>query len=487
MPFAKHPAYALLLAGAHRLGGVAAMVLLSVAGVVAAAALAGALVARFDPVLRRPAIWTVGLASPLFFDGFLVIGHTLGAALAAGAALCALVAIVDRRPVVALAVAPCVAGAVLLRSEAVLFAGALAVVALVARLRAPSRLPAILVAGAALASAVTARMAEAAWLESILGQGAGALELPNRLGTDDFLQGRLDSFFITWLLPDYKSSQPFSLLLLVMLMALAIAAIQARSAPANRMRVLAPAGIAAGAATGAFVAAPATVVPGLLLAFPAVVAGVLVARRSLFRDPGVVLAAGTSVVFALAVLATQYNSGGTGEWGGRYFALAIPVFVPVLLLALHRQGRRLERTTRRGALAALVVCSLALTSMALLSVRSSHRYWSGVMDSVKQAHGVAGPGAPVMATWSAAPRYVWPILDRSRWVVTSSADVGRLRRSFAELGFRRYLFVSIDVEADRAALAGLDVVWSDGPLDNGRRILVVQESTRPGSGVSPAW
>ena len=110
-PFAKHPLYPLLLAGADRVAGVAGMVLLSLAGTVAAAGLAGALARRLDPGLTRPAIWVVGLASPLLFDGFLVIAHTLGAALVASAVLAAVVAIERRRPALALAVVPGVAGA----------------------------------------------------------------------------------------------------------------------------------------------------------------------------------------------------------------------------------------------------------------------------------------------------------------------------------------------------------------------------------------
>ena len=96
------------------------------AGTLAAAGLAAALARRIDPSLARPALWVVGLASPLLFDGFLVMAHTLGAALAAAAVLAAVVAIQDRRPAMALLVAPAVAGAVLLRNEALLFAIALA-------------------------------------------------------------------------------------------------------------------------------------------------------------------------------------------------------------------------------------------------------------------------------------------------------------------------------------------------------------------------
>ncbi|HEX2119923.1 MAG TPA: hypothetical protein VHF91_12110, partial [Acidimicrobiales bacterium] len=53
-PFAKHPLYALLLAGADRLAGVTGMVLLSVLGTVAAAGLAGLLAGRIDTGLARP-------------------------------------------------------------------------------------------------------------------------------------------------------------------------------------------------------------------------------------------------------------------------------------------------------------------------------------------------------------------------------------------------------------------------------------------------
>ncbi|HEV3401140.1 MAG TPA: hypothetical protein VG078_04905, partial [Acidimicrobiales bacterium] len=133
-PFAKHPLYAVLLGAASRLGGVTAMVLLSVAGTIAAAALAAALAGRMGPGLARPALWAVGAGSPLLFDGYLVIAHTLGAALAAAAVLCAVRAFEDRRRWLSSAagVLACAAVAVLLRTEASLFALALAATVAVA-------------------------------------------------------------------------------------------------------------------------------------------------------------------------------------------------------------------------------------------------------------------------------------------------------------------------------------------------------------------
>ena len=99
-PYAKHPLYPVLLAVADRAGGVTAMVLLSLAGTLAAAALAAGLARRIDPALARPTLWVVGLASPLLFDGYLVMAHALAAALAVGAVLLAVRAVEERSPVV---------------------------------------------------------------------------------------------------------------------------------------------------------------------------------------------------------------------------------------------------------------------------------------------------------------------------------------------------------------------------------------------------
>lgn len=472
-PLAKHPVYSLLVAGGWRLAGVPGMVLLSVAGTVAAAGLAAALARRLDPVLPRATVWVVGLASPLFFDSYLIMGHTLGAAFAIGATLCAVRTIADRRPGMALGVAAFVAGAVLLRSEAVLFAVSLAVVAFVLALLERPRLPALLVSGGAMAAAVVARSVESAWFSHIIGDVTPAIRVPAPIG-EGFLHGRLESFFITWLLPGYDALLVPIILLLAVVAGVVAAATEARRESSTPARVRLPSTFAGCAAAALVVIGPAVVVPGLLVAFPLLTAGLLVLRRQLFRDVGAAIAMATSVVFALAVIATQYSTGGAGEWGGRYFALAIPVVVPVVLLGLYRHSQTMERVVRRGAMAALVVCSVALTLNALLSLRSSHQEMAGVVRSIERAGEVAGSGRPVVTTWQAAPRHSWSIFDRSPWVLVKRTEIAELRESLARVGADRFVFVTASPAADQPRLEGLEVLWAHEDFDGRVRILVLQ-------------
>jgi hypothetical protein len=472
-PLAKHPVYSSLVAGAWRMAGVTGMVLLSVAGTIAAAGLAAALAGRLDPVLSRATVWVVGVASPLFFDSYLIMGHTLGAAFAVGATLCAVRAIADRQPAMAAAASACVAGAVLLRTEGALFALSLAVVALVIALRQRPRRSALLVAGGAVAAAVAARAVEAAWFAHIIGDATPAVRVPGSVG-ESFLQGRLESFVITWLLPGYEPLLVPIILLLAMVAGVVAAAREARRESSTPARVCLPAALAGCAAVALAVIGPAVVVPGLLVAFPLLTAGLLVLRRQLFHDVGATIAMATSAVYALAVIATQYPTGGTGEWGGRYFALAMPVVVPVLLLGLYRNGQGMERVARRAATVAVVVCSLAMAVNAVLSLRASHRDMAGVVSSIERAGELAGPSRPVVTTWQAVARYSWSIFDRHPWLLVERAQLGEVLESLARVKADRFVFVTANPAADQSRLDGHEVVWAHEDFDGRVRILVLQ-------------
>lgn len=459
-PFAKHPLYALLLAGADRVGGATAMVLLSIAGTVAAAALAAAIGGHLDPILRRPSLWVAGLATPLFFDGYVVIAHTLGAAFAAGAVVLTLRLLEAQgrgrgwQPAVTVAgIAACVAMGVLLRTEALFWGIALGLVLGAVALR---RRSALLVVGAAasLVGAYGARLGEHAWITRIVGDPVAATgDAPSAVAGS--LGGRLATWQLTWLAPGYGRSAGAALALVVMLGAVVITAVAVRRMPDDRRVILVLAATAAVAAVAAVVIAPSNLVPGLLVTSPVLAAGLVALRPSPLRGTGARVVLATSVLFAAAVAATQYIGGGSVEWGGRYFALGVPALVPVAVLALAGAGQRLDQVTRRGVVAALVVCALAMGVMATGSLGAIHRRTERLTAAADRAGRQVAPGGrPVMvSTTSSVPRLAWATFDRQRWLIARPDELAALVDRLRVAGIADIVLVSRDLARDRDALA----------------------------------
>ncbi|HZN12669.1 MAG TPA: hypothetical protein VFB78_00240 [Acidimicrobiales bacterium] len=409
-PFVRHPLYALMLAAADRVGGIAAMVLLSIAGTLGAATTAARLAGRRNASLARPSLWAVGLASPLVFDSYLVIAHALGAALAGGAMLAAL-AFLDRRRWPALVTAAAaVAVTVLLRSEGVLFGGALAAVVGVSAWRR-SRAVAVVSAAAIAGAAAIAYLGEAAWQAAILGGRGSAAGLPDASGS------RLAAFTATWLSPGAGPRRLGEAALVVMLIVSVAAAVELRRGRARTATALAAA--AAGLAVVRLLAGPADVIPGLLVAFPLVAIGLVATRR---LDP----LAAVAGLFALGVLATQYGRGGTTEWGGRYFALGLPIAVPVFVGAVHERLVLLARNARLAITAALCIQAAALAIVAVASLRVGHQLTAGVVDAAARAP--SSRNAVVLTGNGAVPRLAWSLLDRQRWLLVQDVDVRTLGR-----------------------------------------------------------
>lgn len=460
-PFAKHPVYALLLAGADRVAGTTGMVLLSVLGTVAAAALAALLAARIDPGLSRPTLWAAGVASPLLFDGYLVIAHSLGAACAAGAVLAAAVAIERRSRVTALAVAPCVGAAVLLRSEAVFLALGLAVAAAVVGARRGNRVVALLVAAGSIPVAMITRVGERAWIAQIVGTGGGGTGAASPPAeSTSFVADQWQAFVITWLRPSYGAAPVVELLLVLVLGALLLGAYAVRRGRPGTGPIVVT---AAACAVAAMLLDPTNVVPGLLVACPLVLAGLALLGRAALTTTTARLAAITAGVFALCVLATQYSTGGSGEWGGRYFALALPVILPVLVLAIRQRGSK-------QFIGALVVCSLALSVMSIGSLRSAHRFGSGLIAAIDRT---AGPDRPVLVTTTPLmPRLAWPTFDRQRWLLSQPTEVAALVDRLGAAGIDRFTYVA-RTEAD-VALLPPTVTQETSAVYRGWRILVIR-------------
>ena len=163
--------------------------------------------ASADPAWPGPPCGPSGLGSPLFFDGNLVIAHTLGAARSAAAVLVALRALDHGRRAAALAllVAPLVAVAVLFRTEALLFGLALAVAAgIVALRRRPLRTTAALVAVASLAGAGLAAVRRDPVGGRHRRRTADHRPPAGPGDTAGLVAGRIHAFVLTWLRPTLR-------------------------------------------------------------------------------------------------------------------------------------------------------------------------------------------------------------------------------------------------------------------------------------------
>jgi hypothetical protein len=475
-PFAKHPLYAVLLAAASRLGGVTAMVLLSVAGTVVAAALAAAVGRRIGPGLARPSLWAVGLGSPLLFDGYLVIAHTLGAALAAAAVLFAVRTFEDGRrwPASSAGVLACLTAAVLLRTEAALLALALAAtIAVVAIVR--RHLPGLAVAAAAVVAAGGAKVLEDRWVRHLMGGPPTTTGSFSPIATG--LAARLRGFRLTWLMPSYTGSAKHDLALLAMLGLVVAAAVVARRRPADGAGVALLAAAAALAALAALVTGPDQLVPGLVVTLPLAVAGVLLLRPDQLRSPAAALAAGTFALFAVAVLATQYPQGGSGEWGGRYFALGLPLLVPLALAGLATQGARIDRVAAHTGAAALAVCTAVVSVMAVASLRSNHSFTAELVARIERGGHQVGDRPVLVTTAPAVPRLAWRTFDRQRWMLAEEDGLSGLVNRLRAAGVDRFGLVTNRLPRDQAGVegAGARVLARDGRPDGGDwQVLVVE-------------
>jgi hypothetical protein len=442
-PYAKHPLYPLVLAAAHRVAGVPGMMLGSLAGTLCAAGVAALVARRLDEALVRPTLWTVGQASPLLGVGYEVNPHTIAAALAAGAVLLTLRA-ADRRSVAtALGAVACVAGALLFRTEALFFVAGLASVAGVLGLASPRARPALFaVAGGSVLAAIVTMELEHRWTARLLGAASVASPLTSPSSPGAGVGRQVRAFVLTWLTTGYSTSGLVDVALLVMASGTVLAELAVRR-HADDGVVVGLCGLVGVAAVLALASGPVHLVPGLLIVFPVLAGGLTLLTGQVLATRAARLAFGTFVVFALGVAATQYGRGGSGEWGGRYFALGLALVVPVVLLALRDAGRRLPSGSRRVAGGTLVVCMAAMAAMGLATIREQHRRTGAMNGAIRSALGsVASDGLPVViATDGALARHAWPIMDDAR-LLLSYGDLDELAGRLDVAGVRRFVVVT---------------------------------------------
>jgi hypothetical protein len=451
--YAKHPAYPLVLRAATSVAGTTlGLHLVALLGVVGAAAAAWLLAAEVDRSLSRPAFW-VAAAGPVLVNGMLLWAHAPSAALA-GLALVAAVRIARRgmRPLVTLgAVAALVAG-VLLRSEGLLFAGALAAAVALMRFRAAGARPAVAALVALGGPSLVAALAERLWIRSIVGRTVEDLVVRGGAGSTPYLQGRFAGAFHS-LFQAHDSVPAASVPVLAALgVGAGVGYVALRRWRSTSLCELTVAALGVAALDGARVVLhPTEAVTGLFAAWPVAALGLFLVRKR-DRSPTLDLCLVASGLFAAAILLTQYPEGGGLEWGGRFFS---PVTVPLAVVATVVLAHRLRsapppaRGTATGAVAVLVAATAVLALVTVARGRSGQ-------DRLIAAVG-RHPAGVTVTTVDVFPRLAWRTHDRLNWMLTDDEGLDELVSTLHDAGVPDVVVVT-RADVRRAAVEAYDDV-----------------------------
>jgi hypothetical protein len=435
-PYARHPAYALLLALLTGLVGPVGMVLLSVAGTGLAAAAAGRLAQVIGLGQVAPAcVWLVGLATPMLFNSYFLIAHSLGAAAVGWAAVFLLGP--RQRPAAPLLLvgAAALAAAVLLRTEAVLVGASMAAVlglGAVTRRGYGYGARCLIVTAGVLGGVAL----EYLWRRSLL-VATGVITGPvGQASQPGWWGNRVEGFQQTIL--TVGAPNRVLALSVIALLAAAVVLRVGRSWVATRAGLLLVLAAVAGAVLFAVQDRPA-LVPGLLAAVPGLGAAAILWRPGAWEGARWKPLAATSALSGLAILATQYPEGGSVEWGGRYFAVLLPLVVPLALAVLHHAQSWVPMG--RAVLVMLAVQAFAISAGSVRVLAEGSRDADRVLAEITYrgvpatVAGSPGDLRPVIITGDfGPPRLDWRRYEERRWLLLASGpnEVDPQVRALAE-------------------------------------------------------
>lgn len=459
--YVKHPAFPLAqLAATRVLGETVGLYAWSILGTLGVAAAAWAVAGEIDRRASRGSFW-LAAAGPVLLNGYLALAHAPSAALCGVATFAALRVVRTSSAGWAALLISSVAGGVLLRSEGLLFAGALACGMLVVSRRegaSRSRVGRVTMPAAVVGVAAVATYAERAWVTSIIGgrfkeHGVRGEDLSTTVasgsGMVDFLEGRLEGAWHS-LLAGANDSESGALLVAAALMLVGFAGWSAARRGSSWARDVAMGlGGAVGLLAVRWATGPTETITGLLAAWPVVIVGiaVLLARRRVGTAKVLV---GTVSLYAVAVLATQYRYGGGFEWGGRFFS---PTIVPLAVLACLGLLELVESLPdrRQPVVALIVALTLAPVVTGLTVVHNVRPLLGDVVDDVE-----AG-GAKVFVTHSPAlPLAAWRTYPDVTWLV-----VGRTELLEAVTAIRRASDARVGVVVFGSAAAQLRATFPE--------------------------
>lgn len=377
IPYSRQPLYPVALAPLYRIGGYSALFLLSLLGTWTAAMTAAGIARRFDPIASLATLWFVGIGTPLLFDAYIIVAHSLAAGMA-GLSAYALLNAWERskytpadsncgRMIMWTIVATVSAIIlVLVRSEGALFAGSAAAIGTLLGVHLEDRLiradwgriaPALCVGLAGCAAYIL----NGSWARSITsanGSGAGSMDR----ATDPLAQAWA-SLIRPWGLDNRLASAAMTLMIICTLIA-AITFRLFRSRPLISVLFL----CAAAAAGIARHLEPVDVITGFLPATPVMLFGLLLLGRMEFDRLSIQFLLGSSILTAGGILWFAYGAGGATEWGGRFYHILIPLIAPVSIVCIRRRFADLAPALRIASLSALAVLTLSISALSLRTI-----------------------------------------------------------------------------------------------------------------------
>ena len=391
IPYSRHPVYPLILSVFYRIGGTGALIVSSVIGAWIAAVTGSRLAGRIDQRLTLPTLWLLGAGSPLLFYSYVIMSHSLAAA-ACGVLLLSLVAAIDdRRRWALLGVAVGTAALVGFRSEGLLVAVACAGAVGISSLHLRPSLS-IDWRRAAIGTLVLATVAVTYLVEGIANRAIAGSSATGSTGIDR----KADLVDATWasLLRPWGSLEALtSSAALLSALSIVLAALALRWKPERELLPLALVLVSAGTAVVRVTEGP-SLISGLFAAFPLLPAGLLLVRRRDTRSVAFRLMAITAVSSVPVMLLTMYGDGGADQWGGRFFAVLLPIVVPLSAAGLLAGYDALTVSTRRIIGAALLVAIASYSYLSLDAIHTRHGHQAAIRARVAEVVGEATQDRP---------------------------------------------------------------------------------------------
>lgn len=446
-PYTKHLAYPAVLIALLDHGGLGTVFAAQALATAVAAVLAALMMRRLArrlgraPSLELWTLWGVGLGSPLFFDSYWVIAHSIAAA-GATLAMLGLMKVLDNQRLGVPAIAIGVAVAAVVRSEGVLFGGSLSMVLGLCWLHRRT-LTRFLAGGVAVATTGACYLGDAAlerWAEQ--GSQTGAFTVKD---SQSWLSGRVPALVSTFLRPQLNDSPMLTMVTLAIGLGVVITWVGFRRGLLGE-RPLQLLAAAVGMIAIARLGLRHTPIPGMIFAFPVAIAGMVSLTRRQLLDPVIGALLAVCGAFTLAVVGTQYSSGASGDWGGRYLHLIVATLVVVSVLTIDLAVAGQSPGLRRALIGSLVVVALSVTATGALFLHRAHRNMETaihVIDATAHSDGAPGTRATVMSTVGPLGRYAWQhVLDDQYLTVVEPADWSRATVALAASGVRRMTIVT---------------------------------------------